>query len=150
LIAAGEGKCDKCKLTDKIKDLWGDAKYKYKVATSIKEEFDHISRREELTNAPISAKVALKNAQEKDEFHRGAHEERIAGRSVVEGKTRTFLRRNEGDGELCKHTWTEGSLTTKGGNHYYGVFEYITNEQGVVIHEVFNKKYCQNSGETFK
>ncbi|MDR1425821.1 MAG: hypothetical protein LBI70_02405 [Rickettsiales bacterium] len=145
---SGEGKCDKCKLTDRIKDLWGDAKYKYKVATSIKEEFDHISRREELTNAPISAEVAQKNAQEKDEFHRGAHEERIAGRSVVEGKTRTFLRRNEGDGELCKHTWTEGSLVAKG-RTFDGVFEYITNERGVVIHEVFNKKYCRETKKIY-
>jgi hypothetical protein len=158
LIAAGEGKCDKCKLTDRLRDWSNEAKYRKLEYDAILDltSSERASINEKLRTAKITehASKDYDNTERYDDaYHRIAREKRLAGKAIEEGKTRFSIKRDrDPDREIIKFITKTDGEGTAGGNHkiHRGYYEYIINRYirdggEELVHEVFHEYKCKKA-----
>ncbi|MDR1426057.1 MAG: hypothetical protein LBI70_03675 [Rickettsiales bacterium] len=95
--------------------------------------FNEIKSR--LENAELN-EHATKSIKKDESFHGKANEKRLAGESMIEGKTGIFNLKGGDGNPNYKLIQTEGSLDSKHHN-YKGIYEYIMNDKGQITHERF-------------
>jgi hypothetical protein len=142
----GEGKCDKCKLTDRLRDWSNEAKYRKLEYDAISERFDFATLKENVKNAKTTKRVDGRNLA--DKFHRAADEKRKAGKAIEEGKTRIFNMLGD-DGNPYIVIITKGTVE-KSDPHkppYEGTFEYYMDDKKVITHEFFREQKCKKTNE---